>query len=348
MNHMSADETHAYLEQMRLRREAIGDGQQPLQPQKRAQAPAIEHAPEQRGDPAPHHWNSSDQAQALAFARDAAAPDTGFMVRLLALCTLPRTNPGSRERYVRQNGAYTLVMIAGGQNPKLPYGNLPRLLMAWICTEAVRRQSRTLTLGHSMSEFMRAVGVQSAANSSGGRGGVRTRLQNQMERLFGAAVQMQYQTNGRTVSMGSFIADKMDLWWNTRRPDEPVLWNSTIQLGEAFFNEIIASPVPIDMHILRAMKRSPLGLDLYLWLVYRLFTLPERLTLTWRQIYRQFGSHPEHMTANTVHNFRADVVRELKKLHEAWPDFRYRLPFGRLELRPTKPRISPTKPVPHR
>ena len=77
------------------------------------------------------------------------------------------------------------------------------------------------------------------------------------------------------------------------------------------------------------------------------FTLPERLTLTWRQIYRQFGSHPEHMTANTVHNFRADVVRELKKLHEAWPDFHYRLPFGRLELRPTKPRISPTKPVPH-
>ena len=82
----------------------------PGRPRGASNAPAIEHAPEQLGDPAPHHWNSSDQAQALAFARDAAAPDTGFMVRLLALCTLPRTNPGSRERYVRQNGAYTLVM----------------------------------------------------------------------------------------------------------------------------------------------------------------------------------------------------------------------------------------------
>ena len=32
-------------------------------------------------------------------------------------------------------------------------------------------------------------------------------------------------------------------------------------LGEALFNEIISHPVPLDMNILKALTRSPLGLD---------------------------------------------------------------------------------------
>ena len=47
----------------------------------------------------------------------------GFMARMMALCSLPRTNPDNRHRYVRRNGPYTLVMSAGGLC-KLPYGNL--------------------------------------------------------------------------------------------------------------------------------------------------------------------------------------------------------------------------------
>ena len=40
-----------------------------------------------------------------------------------------------------RNGPYTLGMSAGINN-KLPYGNIPRLLLAWVCTEAVRTQNR--------------------------------------------------------------------------------------------------------------------------------------------------------------------------------------------------------------
>ena len=36
--------------------------------------------------------------------------------RLLALCSLPRTNPGNQHRYVRRNGPFTLYMTAGGGN----------------------------------------------------------------------------------------------------------------------------------------------------------------------------------------------------------------------------------------
>ena len=99
----------------------------------------------------------------------------------MALCSLPRTSPGNRTRYVRRNGPYTLVMNAGGLS-KLPFGNFPRLLLAWVCTEAVRTQSRELVLGRSLAKFMKTLGVYSC----GGR--EQTRFRNQMKRLFNAHV----------------------------------------------------------------------------------------------------------------------------------------------------------------
>ena len=35
-------------------------------------------------------------------------------------------------------------MHAGGVQARLPYDNIPRLLLAWVCTEAVRTQRREL------------------------------------------------------------------------------------------------------------------------------------------------------------------------------------------------------------
>ena len=107
------------------------------------------------------HFTQLDQVTQLVAARD-ADPDLGFMARLLALCSLPRTNPKNRYEFNRVNGPYTLYMVAGGGN-KLPYGTLPRLLLAWVCTEAVRTQSPELILGDSLSEFMRKVGIYRVA-----------------------------------------------------------------------------------------------------------------------------------------------------------------------------------------
>ena len=100
-----------------------------------------------------HHFTRFDQVNQLAAARETAA-DLGFMARLLALCSLPRTNPGNRHQYKRGNGPYKLIMIAGGDN-KLPFGNFPRLILAWLCTEASRsflsllHTTRDLTPPHS-------------------------------------------------------------------------------------------------------------------------------------------------------------------------------------------------------
>ena len=171
---------------------------------------------------------------------------------MMALCSLPRTNPRDRLRYVRRNGPYTLVMNAGGLY-KLPFGHLPRLLMAWISTEAVRTQSRVLVLGDSLSDFMRELGIYSSD------GKAYTRLRNQMERLFNASVRLIYEDKHGKQFVSSAIADRGEFWWDPKRPNERVLWDSKIRLGEDFFNEIISHPVPINMNILTGLKRSSIG-----------------------------------------------------------------------------------------
>ena len=282
-----------------------------------------------------NHFTRFDQVNQLVGASE-ADPDLGFMARLMALCSLPRTNPGERLQYKRVNGPYQLYMIAGGGN-KLPFGNLPRLLLAWVSTEAVRTQSRDLILGSSLSEFMRKLGLQTSGGSSRGD---RTRIRNQMDRLFNASVSLIYEEERGKATVNSQIADRTELWWNPKRPDEQVLWESKIELGEKFFHEIISHPVPLDMNTLKALKRSSLGLDLYMWMTYRTFSLQQPLRLSWRQLYRQFGANPAKANDKfTVRDFRRNVLRELVKIKAAWTDLNYATGKGVLILLPSKPAI---------
>ena len=99
-------------------------------------------------------------------------------------------------------------MTAGGLN-KLPYGILPRLLLAWVCSEAVRTQRRELVLGRSLYEFMRKLGMD---DRSGSVLGDRTRLKNQMSRLFSTTVALIYVDGQHEVRVQSFVTDRADFW----------------------------------------------------------------------------------------------------------------------------------------
>ena len=282
-----------------------------------------------------HHFTRFDQVNQLVSASE-AAPDLGFMARLMTLCSLPRTNPGNRHQYKRQNGPYRLILSRTGEY-KLPFGTLPRLLMAWLSTEAVRTQSREISLGDSLSEFMRTLGIYSSD------GKAYTRLRNQMDRLFHSSVELTYEHQHGEQFVTSLIVDRGEFWWDPKRPDDRSLWDSKIELGEKFFNEIIRRPVPLNMNTLKALKRSPLGLDFYLWAVYRTFSLKHPMRLSWPSLYRQFGADPDKANDNrTVDAFRTDSLRELKKIKLAWPDLHYATAKGVLILYPSKPAIAPT------
>ena len=190
-----------------------------------------------------HHFTLADQVNQLVGASE-ADPDLGFMARMMALCSLPRTNPGNQHRYVLRNGPCTLYMASARGN-KLPYGSLSRLLLVWVCTEAVRTQSRVIVLGKSLSEFMRFLDVYTTS------GGTHPRLRNQkMDRLFNASVSLIYKDERGKATLNAVIADSTEFWGNPKRPNDPVLWDSKIELSEKFFQEIISHPVPLNMNTL--------------------------------------------------------------------------------------------------
>ena len=231
------------------------------------------------------HFTRLDQVEQLVRASE-ADPDLGFMGKLMALCSLPRTNPSRRLQYKRVNGPYTLLMTAVGQTG-LSFGNLPRLLLAWVSTEAVRTQSRELFLGASLSEFMRKLGMDPIG---GGSRGDRTRLRNQIKRLFNAHIQLAYEDEQVSASVNSLVVSRTEFWWNPKRPGERVGWESKIELGEKFFQEIIRHSVPIDMNILKTLVAGigplPVGET------HRTFTLNRPMRLSWACLYRQFGVEP--------------------------------------------------------
>ena len=298
---------------------------------------ALQPSPQAR-----HHFTQADQVNQLVGASE-AAPDLGFMARMMALCSLPRTNPGNRHQYKRVNGPYKLILSRTGEY-KLPFGNLPRL---FDCLALYRSRADpkprvvTSVLGSSLSKFMRTLDVLSS--DSGGTTGVRTRLRNQMDRLFNAHVRLIYQDEHGEQFVSAAIADRGEFWWNPQRPDEPMLWESKIELGEKFFQEIIRNPVPIDINTLKALKRCSLGLDLYLWLTYRTFALRAPLRLTWQHLYHQFDADPSKAgNHDTVQYFRRKVLRELKKIKLAWPGLNYATAPGVLILLPSTPAIEPS------
>ena len=281
-----------------------------------------------------YHHTRLDQIDRL-LAAGAADADIAYLGRLLALCCLPRTNPGNRTKYVRRNGPYTLA-ISAGVDTNLPFGHIPRLLLAWVCTEAVRTQSRDLILGKTLSDFMRVLGIDPAGASFG-------RVRDQMKRLFSCSIELVYTDRDSEARVNSYVADRTLFWWAIPNPDQPGLFDSSIRLGEEFYNEIINHPLPLDMHILRALSRCSLGLDLYQWLSYRTFALDRPLRISWKQLYRQFGLNPgKEGDTRTVDKFRAKALRELKKIKLAWPGLHYATPRGALELLPTTtPSIPP-------
>ena len=104
-----------------------------------------------------HHFTRFDQVNQLVGASE-ADPDLGFMARMMALCSLPRTNPGNRLQYKRRNGPYTLGHDRGIEC-KLPFGNIAPPTAGLGLHRSGADSVPRAGSGVSLSEFMRKLGI---------------------------------------------------------------------------------------------------------------------------------------------------------------------------------------------
>jgi hypothetical protein len=242
-------------------------------------------------------------------ARKAGA--IGFMARCLVQASMPHSKPQGNE-FIRRNGSFRLAMWS---LDGLPYGTIPRLIMSWITTEAVRTKSRDLVLGDNLSDFMSSLGL---LRTGGARGDI-TRLKNQMTRLLSCAITCTYD-NGKHFAVKHVTpVESANLWWDPKNPEQISLWESTLTLNSTFFAEVISSPVPLRMSTLAALRGSSMALDVYNWLTYRNFyaQLPSRIP--WEALQAQFGAgYP--MDTRGKRNFKQKFLLSLKKVGIAYPE----------------------------
>ena len=231
------------------------------------------------------------------------AGKVGYMARALVQATLPHKATAGNV-FMRRNGAYEMSIMS----PKgLPYGSIPRLLLSWVTTEAVRTRSPELVLGSSLSSFMAELNL---LRSGGARGDI-TRIRKQTERLFSSMISCRYQDETNTQGGGFNIAKEYNLWWNYKNPHQLPIWKSTVTLGTDFFNEIIERPVPIDMAALMTLKRSPMALDIYFWITYRNSYLQRDVVIPWPLLQMQFGADYAQDTEG-LRNFKKNFLLRLK------------------------------------
>ena len=271
--------------------------------------------------------------------------ESAFIARQLVQATLPHKNPGDTQAWSRKNGNLTLTIRSGWNLKKdkpigYPYGTLPRLLLFWLTTEAIRTNSPRIELGRSLSHFMEKLGLDS---SRGGKRSDAKRLKEQMVRLFRATISFEQSSKGRDSWIDMQVAPKGMLCWDERYPGHEAFWESCIQLGEDFFNAIISSPVPVDMRSLKALRKSPLALDLYAWATYTAYqtqqTGKER-SISWEQLHEQFGAE-----YNTIKNFSNKAWRSFLKVQLVYPNLNIKRVKGGIKILPSKPAIAPQTPV---
>jgi hypothetical protein len=237
----------------------------------------------------------------------------GFIARAMVLASIPHSRPKTTV-FKRQNGNYTLKMIADPEIG-LPYGSIPRLLLAWITTEAIRTKQRKLVLGKSLADFMRQLDIE----PTGGKNGSITALRQQMRRLFATTVSCTYSDQEKEAGLNMLIVDKHVLWWAPKDPQQFGLWESFITLSETFFKEVTTSPVVFFMEALKALRKSPMALDLYMWLTYRNSYAKNPVVISWESLQLQFGAGYPQTTQGKL-NFKKKFIEALKKVRIAYPE----------------------------
>src|SRR5260370_26216785 len=120
---------------------------------------------------------------------EARDPWSAHMVKYAGRCFIQANLPHSSRNidpystFTRTNGKMTL-QIKPDSKYGIPYGTIPRLLLMWIANEVRTKNNPVISLGDTLSPFMRQLDIV----HTGGQWGTATRLKDQMCRVVNADI----------------------------------------------------------------------------------------------------------------------------------------------------------------
>ncbi|MGB5296631.1 MAG: replication protein RepA [Thermoanaerobaculia bacterium] len=284
------------------------------------------------------HFAPAEDLLCLESEDTLTAGALGFMPRILVLTTLPHRRPEG-HRFERVNGRHSLRIRVPGR-VGLPYGTYPRLILAYLTTEAVRTKNPEIHLGATPNDLARNLELSTIS----GPRGTAQRLEDQLRRLL--SMRLHWKTSlglHPTTSGSSFVGARRPGFLNLARElfSGRLEWRPEIVLSQNFFEEIAHSAVPIDLRALRSLKASPLAMDLYVWLTYRMSYLKKLTVIPWASLQSQFGADYAR-----PRDFRRKVLAHLTNVFRVYPAVRVGHTDAGLRLYPSPPHIRTRKDPP--
>lgn len=266
-------------------------------------------------------------------AHQGASVELGFMSRTLAQISLPHSELKSNY-FERTSGLMTLSVVA---NPRkgLPYGSYPRLLLAWLCTEAVRTKSPNIHLGSNQAEFMRKLALNRDGRTIAA-------LKEQTNRLVSSLFTVEFSDRELKGFRNLLLANSGFELWKPQTGE----WETHLQLTTDFFNDIVQNPVPFDFNVLNALRKSPMAMDVYTWLVYRTYSIyvtgNRPVKISWSDLQAQFGANYGSLPDDSVdfklmpidiakveqqglRDFKKYFLAALKKISQHYPELEQQL-----------------------
>jgi hypothetical protein len=275
---------------------------------------------------------------AAADIAPSAVAGISFQYVPLIQCSFPHADPGETTAFTRRNGWLVLTLSATRPDMGLPYGVPARLLTIYCASEAVRTRSPEIFLGRTIHDFLRCLDVPI---TRGERGSLRV-YANQLLRLIHCAVSIDENIRDSTGRTGLHIrqalfAEEARLWWDDA---ELAGQGSSLVLSPALFQSILERSAPLSTAAIRQLRKSPMDLDVYAWLVHRLFQLSRPNTVTWAQLSGQFG----HGYAEP-RKFRHFFLDSLKRVQAVYPEANVKPVDAGLILSPSRPHIPRERPA---
>ncbi len=245
----------------------------------------------------------------------------GYYPKHLAKITLPHRDPGTNQ-YSRINGKEKLVMFTDA-DVGLPYGVIPRLFLIWMTTQAIKNKSREITIDGSLSAFVRSIGLNSNGRDI-------KRFRYQAYKLFYASFTLT--TNNKEDILHLEPAHKASF------PENGNV-NPRISLHESFFNNGLKKVIPIDLNAIRALKNSSLGIDIYIWLTFRMSYLKTPKLIPWDILQGQLGSDYKNDFTGRQ-GFKRAFDKQMMKIFKIYDRLKIKKTTEGILLEPSKPHVD--------
>ena len=238
---------------------------------------------------------------------------------ILIQCTLPHSDPKA-SAWKKVSGPYTLIVNSGLdkdlQPYGVPYGSLPRLVLGYIQTQIIKTGECKISFDAHFRGFLKEIGYTANFNRRHAKS-----IVNQLNRLVRASFSWDCSDSRHMEGGSAAVSYKFELWFDEENPDQISIFDSYIIVTTEFRDAVLRSPVPMRTDILKALRKSPLALDVYMWVSYRLFTMKasgdEELSLSYAMLQQQFGTGTAE---ENYRKFRQQLKRAFAQVAQYWQE----------------------------